>query len=91
MEFSILLVICRWDVQRTRAIRNHEELLRKYNQKGGGDRLEKKKEKMTTFLPKLSEGNYVQTIGGWGKPHGNLMPSPYKHTSIKKNFFSGNN
>ena len=44
-------------MQRTRTLRNHEALLRKYNQKGsGGEKSEKKKEKITTFLPKLSEG-----------------------------------
>lgn len=69
-------VIFRWDVQRTRAIRNHEELLRKYNQKGGGDRLEKKKEKMTTFLPKLSEGIISSKLWWVGETPGNLMLSP---------------
>lgn len=44
-------------MQRTRTLRNHEELLRKYNQKGGGgEKPEKKKEKVVSLLPKLCEG-----------------------------------
>jgi hypothetical protein len=51
-------------MQRARALRNHEDLLRKYNQKGGGgDKPEKKKEKTTTFAPKLSEGEDKNLTG----------------------------
>ena len=50
-------------MQRARAQRNHEELLRKYNQKGGGgEKPEKKKEKIVTFMPKFSEGNIFMKL-----------------------------
>lgn len=46
----------RWDLQRLRAIREHEELLRKYKMKSGqAQAKEKKREKLTTFEPKLYE------------------------------------
>lgn len=45
-------------------MRNHEELLRKYNQKGaGGEKPEKKKERIVSFLPKLSESKYMWLTG----------------------------
>lgn len=46
----------RWDIQRARSLFEHEELLRKYQLKSaGGQTQEKKKEKCTTLLPKVSE------------------------------------
>ena len=53
----ICMYLCRWDLQRARAILEHEELLKKYNKKSGLEQMpEKKKDKMTSFLPKLEEG-----------------------------------
>ena len=49
---------CRWDLQRIRARREHEELLRKYMQKSGGNQThnkDKKKDKLPTFAPKAEE------------------------------------
>ena len=49
---------CRWDLQRARALLEHEELLKKYNKKCGVDQLqqEKKKDRVTSLLPKIEEG-----------------------------------
>ena len=59
----MVFLFFRWDLQRTRTLRNHEELLRKYNQKGGGgEKPEKKKEKVVSLLPKLSEGTLHSKI-----------------------------
>lgn len=50
--------IYRWDLQRARALLEHEELLKKYNKKSGAAEpaTEKKKEKVVTFLSKLEDG-----------------------------------
>ena len=48
----------RWDMQRARTLREHHELLRKYNMKSGekaGEKRENEKP-LTTFIPDLSEG-----------------------------------
>ena len=48
----------RWDLQRSRALKEHQDLLQKYLMKGGGGGAlvkEKKKEKLTTFAPKLEQ------------------------------------
>ncbi len=42
-------------MQRARSLWNYEELKKKYELKSG-EKPEKKKERMTSFLPKLSEG-----------------------------------
>ena len=49
----------RWDIQRARALREHEELLRKYRMKAGQSQ-EKKKEKVTTLLPNMSESKLCE-------------------------------
>ena len=49
----------RWDIQRARALREHEELLRKYRMKAGQSQ-EKKKEKVTTLLPTMSESKLCE-------------------------------
>ncbi len=49
----------RWDIQRARSLREHEELLRKYKLKGAsgqGQKERKAKEKVATFESKLYEG-----------------------------------
>ena len=56
----------RWDLQRARALLEHEELLKKYNKKSGGDQLqqqEKKKDKVTSLLPKIEEGRHTSVFG----------------------------
>ena len=45
-------------MQRARSLWNYEELKKKYEQKSG-DKPEKKKERLVTFIPKLSEGTVV--------------------------------
>lgn len=52
------LIVCRWDLQRARALLEHQELLKKYNKKSGGAEpmAEKKKEKVVSFLSKLEDG-----------------------------------
>lgn len=49
----------RWDMQRSRALKEHQDLLQKYMMKsgggGGGQVKEKKKERLTTFAPKLEQ------------------------------------
>ena len=55
---------CRWDLQRLRARREHEELLRKYMQKSGGNQTQskdKKKDKLPTFAPKTEECERMHT------------------------------
>ena len=56
---------CRWDLQRARALLEHQELLKKYNKKGGGSEpvAEKKKEKIVSFLPKLEDSKSLCTQG----------------------------
>ena len=49
-------------MQRSRTLREHQDLLQKYLQKsggGGGQAKEKKKEKITTFAPKLEQCLFV--------------------------------
>ena len=50
-------------MQRARDLRNYEELKRKYEMKSG-EKPEKKKERMLTFVPKFSEGkvNSIRTL-----------------------------
>ena len=49
----------RWDAQRIREQFQHEQLLKRYMQKeSGGQVQDKKKEKLTTFQPKLEEGTH---------------------------------
>lgn len=49
----------RWDAQRIREQLQHEQLLKRYMQKeSGGQIQDKKKEKLTTFQPKLEEGTH---------------------------------
>lgn len=52
---------CRWDLQRARALLEHEELLKKYNKKCGVDQLQqdKKKDRVTSLLPKIEEGTHT--------------------------------
>ena len=46
----------RWDLQRARALLEHQELLKKYNKKSGGaESAAEKKDKIVSFLPKLDE------------------------------------
>lgn len=49
---------CRWDLQRLRQRREHEELLRKYQLKTGAQasKDKKKEEKPSSFLPKPEDG-----------------------------------
>ncbi len=51
----VCVCVCRWDMQRARSLWNYEELKKKYELKSG-EKPEKKKERMTSFLPKLGEG-----------------------------------
>ena len=50
-------------MQRARALLEHQELLKKYNKKGGGSEsgAEKKKEKIASFLPKLEDSRSLYT------------------------------
>jgi len=48
-------------MQRARSLWNYEELKKKYEQKSG-ERPEKKKERLVSFIPKLSEGNLLFTL-----------------------------
>ena len=68
-------------MQRTRTLRTHEELLRKYNQKGGGgEKTEKKKEKMHTFQPKLSEGEKKIVLFRAKEFESSFLSNPHKFT-----------
>ena len=60
------LSLCRWDLQRARALLEHQELLKKYNKKGGGTEpvVEKKKEKIVSFLSKLEDSRSLH-VGRW--------------------------
>ena len=54
----------RWDMQRARTLREHHELLRKYNMKSGekgGEKRENEKP-LTTFIPDLSEGAWSLSL-----------------------------
>jgi len=55
----------RWDLQRIRARREHEELLRKYMLKSGGNQTQgkdKKKDKLSTFIPKPEELEAIEVV-----------------------------
>ena len=53
----------RWDIQRARTLREHHELLRKYNMKGGGgEKVPEKRESdtsLSSFIPELRESEYL--------------------------------
>ena len=63
--------LARWDLQRARAIREHEELLRKYKLKGGGGggggappaqgKEKKKEQKVVSFSSKLENCECIFT------------------------------
>lgn len=51
----------RWDLQRSRRLKEHQDLLQKYLLKsgGGGGQVKEKKEKITTFEPKLEQCQFL--------------------------------
>jgi hypothetical protein len=51
-------------LQRARALLEHQELLKKYNKKGGGTEpvVEKKKEKIVSFLSKLEDIEEIEIL-----------------------------
>lgn len=76
----------RWDMQRSRTLREHQDLLQKYLQKsggGGGQAKEKKKEKITTFAPKLEQLEGIEVmetiaVNAFGRPVPLLEPSKFE-------------
>lgn len=76
----------RWDMQRSRELKVHQDLLQKYLQKGGGGGgqvKEKKKEKIITFAPKLEELEGIEVmdtiaVNAFGKPIPLLEPSEFE-------------
>lgn len=70
----------RWDIQRARTLREHEELLRKYSKKGQAK--EKRNERVFTLLPKLLEIESIEimdtiTVSAFGAPLPVIKPSEF--------------
>eukprot|EP00731_Ephydatia_muelleri_P007756 Em0004g94a len=75
----------RWDLQRSRRLKEHQDLLQKYLLKsgGGGGQVKEKKEKITTFEPKLEQLEGIEVmetiaVNAFGRPVPLLEPSEFE-------------
>ena len=85
----VYLYVCRWDLQRARALLEHQELLKKYNKKsGGGEQVQEKKDKTASLLPKLEDSEcfhiVVESIVSPVREGGDMTIKVHTHTDGKR-------
>jgi hypothetical protein len=53
----------RWDLQRTRSLLEHQELLKKYNKKSGmAEPTEERNDRITSLIPKLEDSRLIFVV-----------------------------